>query len=68
MARVVRIPNATHGVYITNEADVLREIELFIGKLPPVDDAKLNQEPVSTTQSYTRDDAQLAPAEGAPHP
>jgi pimeloyl-ACP methyl ester carboxylesterase len=34
-ARVVRIPNADHFVYRSNEADVLREIRLFVRGLAP---------------------------------
>lgn len=33
-ARVVRLPHANHYVFISNEADVLREMQAFIGKLP----------------------------------
>jgi len=33
-AHVVRIPNADHYVFESNEADVLREMETFIAKLP----------------------------------
>jgi pimeloyl-ACP methyl ester carboxylesterase len=33
-ARVVRIPNADHYVFQSNEADVLREMNAFIGSLP----------------------------------
>lgn len=33
-ARVVRIPNADHFVYKSNEADVLREMNAFLAKLP----------------------------------
>jgi pimeloyl-ACP methyl ester carboxylesterase len=33
-ARVVRLPNASHFVFISNEADVLREINSFISSLP----------------------------------
>jgi pimeloyl-ACP methyl ester carboxylesterase len=33
-ARVVRIPNANHYVFISNEADVLREMNGFIATLP----------------------------------
>ena len=33
-ARVVRIPNADHYVFQSNEADVLREMTAFIGSLP----------------------------------
>jgi non-heme chloroperoxidase len=33
-ARVVRVPNATHYIYISNEADVLGEIRAFVDKLP----------------------------------
>jgi pimeloyl-ACP methyl ester carboxylesterase len=33
-ARVVRLAHANHYVFQSNEADVLREIEGFIGKLP----------------------------------
>lgn len=32
-ARVVRLPNASHYVFFSNEADVLREIEAFVGGL-----------------------------------
>jgi pimeloyl-ACP methyl ester carboxylesterase len=34
-ARVVRIPHATHYVFRSNEADVLREMNTFIATLPP---------------------------------
>jgi pimeloyl-ACP methyl ester carboxylesterase len=34
-ARVVRLPNANHYVFNSNEADVLREMKAFIGSLPP---------------------------------
>jgi len=33
-ARVVRIPNANHYVFLSNEADVLREMNAFITTLP----------------------------------
>lgn len=33
-ARVVRLPNASHRVFQSNEADVLREINAFISSLP----------------------------------
>ncbi|HEX2918890.1 MAG TPA: alpha/beta hydrolase [Edaphobacter sp.] len=33
-AHVVRIPNANHYVFISNEADVLREMNVFIATLP----------------------------------
>jgi hypothetical protein len=33
-ARVVRVPHANRYVYLSNEADVLREMKLFIGSLP----------------------------------
>jgi hypothetical protein len=33
-ARVVRIPHADHYVFQSNEADVLREMNAFIGGLP----------------------------------
>jgi non-heme chloroperoxidase len=33
-ARVVRLTNATHWVWESNEADVLREMNSFIGRLP----------------------------------
>jgi len=29
-ARVVRLPNANHYVFISNEADVLREMRAFL--------------------------------------
>jgi len=32
-ARVVRIPRANHFVFQSNEADVLREMDAFIGGL-----------------------------------
>ncbi len=33
-ARVVRLPRANHNVFISNEPDVLREMDAFIGRLP----------------------------------
>jgi non-heme chloroperoxidase len=33
-ARVVRLPNADHFVFRSNEADVLREMNAFLSKLP----------------------------------
>jgi pimeloyl-ACP methyl ester carboxylesterase len=33
-ARIVRLPNASHYVYLTNGADVLREMNAFIRSLP----------------------------------
>jgi len=33
-AHVVRIPHATHYVFRSNEADVLREVNTFIATLP----------------------------------
>ena len=33
-ARVVRLPSANHYVFLSNEADVLREMNAFIAKLP----------------------------------
>lgn len=33
-ARVVRLPHANHFVFLSNEADVLREMNAFIGSLP----------------------------------
>jgi non-heme chloroperoxidase len=33
-SRVVRLPNASHMIFQSNEADVLREINAFIDKLP----------------------------------
>jgi hypothetical protein len=35
-AKVVRLPFASHYVSSSNEADVLREMNAFIGSLPPV--------------------------------
>jgi non-heme chloroperoxidase len=32
-ARVVRVPHANHYVFLSNEADVLREMETFLGGL-----------------------------------
>ena len=34
-AHVVRIAQASHFMFMSNEADILREMEQFIGKLPP---------------------------------
>jgi pimeloyl-ACP methyl ester carboxylesterase len=36
-ARVVRLPHASHYVFISHEPDVLREINAFVSSLPPVD-------------------------------
>jgi pimeloyl-ACP methyl ester carboxylesterase len=33
-ARVVRLPGASHFVFLSNEADVLREMRAFIRSLP----------------------------------
>jgi len=33
-ARVVRLPHASHYVFQSNEADVLREVRAFLGSLP----------------------------------
>jgi pimeloyl-ACP methyl ester carboxylesterase len=33
-SHVVRLPNADHYVFRSNEADVLREMNAFIGNLP----------------------------------
>jgi pimeloyl-ACP methyl ester carboxylesterase len=33
-ARVVRLPHANHNVYTSNEADVLREMNSFLARLP----------------------------------
>lgn len=33
-ARVVRLPHANHYVFLSNEADVIREMADFLGKLP----------------------------------
>jgi non-heme chloroperoxidase len=33
-ARVVRLPHADHYVFRSNEGDVIREMKMFIGKLP----------------------------------
>ena len=33
-ARVVRLPHANHYVFVSNEADVLREMNAFLGSLP----------------------------------
>ena len=32
-SRVVRIPNASHMIFVSNEADVLREMNAFLDKL-----------------------------------
>lgn len=33
-ARVIRLPHANHYVFFSNEADVLREMDAFLGSLP----------------------------------
>jgi pimeloyl-ACP methyl ester carboxylesterase len=33
-ARIVRIPHSAHRIYSSNEADILREVDAFIGGLP----------------------------------
>jgi len=33
-ARVVRLPRANHYVFLSNEADVLREMNAFLASLP----------------------------------
>ena len=33
-AHVVRLPHANHFVFLSNEADVLREMNVFLGSLP----------------------------------
>ena len=33
-ARVVRIPHASHAIFMSNEGDVLRELRAFVGSLP----------------------------------
>jgi non-heme chloroperoxidase len=33
-ARVVRLPNASHFLFVSNEADVLRDMNAFIASLP----------------------------------
>ena len=33
-ARVVRLPHANHGVFLSNGEDVLREVNTFLGSLP----------------------------------
>jgi non-heme chloroperoxidase len=40
-AEVVIIPNANHGVFLSNESEVLHDIATFIGSLPAV--SKLNE-------------------------
>jgi len=42
-AHVVRIAQASHYMFMTDEADVLREMEQFIGKLPPANANQPNQ-------------------------
>lgn len=37
-ARVVRLDNASHHVFRSNESDVLREIDAFIRSLTKLDD------------------------------
>jgi pimeloyl-ACP methyl ester carboxylesterase len=39
-AHVVRLPNANHYVFRSNEADVLREIQAFVGGLPSLPKAR----------------------------
>jgi non-heme chloroperoxidase len=31
---VVRLPNASHYIFLSNEVDVLREMNAFLAKLP----------------------------------
>jgi pimeloyl-ACP methyl ester carboxylesterase len=33
-ARVVRLPHANHYIFLSNEADVLREMNAFLASLP----------------------------------
>jgi hypothetical protein len=33
-ARVIRLANASRAVFLSNEADVLREMHAFVAKLP----------------------------------
>jgi len=33
-ARVIRLPHANHAVYVSHEADVLREMNAFLARLP----------------------------------
>jgi pimeloyl-ACP methyl ester carboxylesterase len=33
-SHVVRLPNASHMIFVSNEADVLREMNAFLAKLP----------------------------------
>jgi len=33
-ARVVRLQYAAHNIFLSNEAEVLREIKAFLGSLP----------------------------------
>jgi len=33
-ARVIRLPHAKHAVYVSNETDVLREMNSFLARLP----------------------------------
>jgi pimeloyl-ACP methyl ester carboxylesterase len=33
-ARVIRLPHASHYVFVSNEADVLREVNAFLDQLP----------------------------------
>jgi len=33
-AKLIVWPNAEHGIYISNEAEVLKEMKAFIGNLP----------------------------------
>jgi non-heme chloroperoxidase len=33
-ARIVRLPHANHGVFLSNEADILHEINAFISSVP----------------------------------
>ena len=65
-AHVVRVAQATHFMFMTNESDVIREMEQFIGKLSsPNDNKPSNAEeptPVSATPSA---DAPVAPATSA---
>jgi non-heme chloroperoxidase len=67
-AHVVRIANASHFLFTSNEADVLREMKLFIEKLPPAD-IQPNQPPVPTTKAATpAANAPATPDKAAAHP
>jgi len=48
-ARIVRMPHASHYIFVSNEGDVLREMDAFISTLK--NDQVPNLSPVENTRS-----------------